>query len=56
MRVIDLDNGVTLTAANDDDLFKAVRSHYDSVRPDENLSDDDVRRLIDEHAYEASDS
>jgi hypothetical protein len=56
MKVIDLDNGVTLQAANDDDLAKAVRSHYDSQRPGDELSDEDIRRLIDEQAYEASDS
>ena len=32
MRVIDLAHGVTLQAANDDDLAKAVREHYAAHR------------------------
>ena len=56
MRVIDLDIGVTLQAANDDDLAKAVRAHYEANRPDEELSDSDISRLIEDQAYEASDS
>ena len=56
MRVIDLDNGVTLQAANDDDLAKAIRAHYDTRAPDDQLSDDEIRSLIADQAYEASDS
>lgn len=56
MRVIDLDHGVTLQAANDDDLAKAVRAHYESTRPDDLPSDDEIRQLIGDSAYEASDS
>jgi hypothetical protein len=52
MRVIDLESGETLQAANDDDLFKAVRGH---VSEDE-LSDDEIRALIADKAYSASDS
>ena len=56
MRVIDLDHGVTLQAANDDDLLKAVRAHYDADRPGDELSDDEIRQLIADQAYEATDS
>jgi len=56
MRVIDLDVGVTLQAANDDDLAKAVREHFEASSPDEQLSDDEIRKLIEDQAYEASDS
>jgi hypothetical protein len=56
MRVIDLDHGVTLQAANDDDLFKAVRAHYDAARPGDEVSDDELHRLIADQAYEATDS
>ena len=52
MRVIDLESGQTLQAANDDDLFKAVRAQI----PEEELSDDEVRALIADKAYSASDS
>lgn len=52
MRVIDLDTGDTLQAANDDDLFNVVRERI----PDEEMSDDEVRQLIEEKAYSAMDS
>ncbi len=52
MRVIDLDTGDTLQAANDDDLFAVVRERI----PEEQLSDDELRRLIEERAYSAMDS
>jgi predicted small metal-binding protein len=56
MKVIDCDCGATLQAANDDDLFKAARRHVDEEHPDMKMSDDQVRRLVSERAYEASDS
>jgi len=56
MRVIDLDVGVTLQAANDDDLAKAVRAHYAENRPDDRPSDEEIRKLVEDQAYEASDS
>jgi hypothetical protein len=56
MRVIDLDSGVTLQAANDDDLAKSVREHYEANRPDDRPSDDEIRELIAGQAYEATDS
>ena len=52
MRVIDLGSGETLQAANDEDLFKTVRAHL----PEEELSDDEIRQLIADKAYDASDS
>jgi len=54
MRVIDLD--VTLQAANDDDLAKAVSAHYEQSRPDDRPSDEEIRKLVEDQAYEASDS
>jgi predicted small metal-binding protein len=56
MRVIDLDCGHTLQAANDDDLFKAAREHVDEQHADRELSDDQLRELIGERAYTAMDS
>jgi predicted small metal-binding protein len=56
MRVIDCECGETLSAANDDDLFKAARKHADEVHADQNLSDDDIRSMIEQRAYSASDS
>ena len=56
MRVIDCDCGRTLHAANDDDLFNAVRGHIEEDHPDMELDDDKVRELITAQAYEASDA
>jgi hypothetical protein len=56
MRVIDCDCGVTLQAANDDELATSVRQHLDSDHPDMELSDDQVRELVAAKAYSATDS
>ena len=56
MRVIDCDCGETLQAANDDDLFRAARRHVDEAHPDLGMDDDQVRKLVADKAYEASDS
>jgi uncharacterized protein DUF1059 len=56
MRVIDCDCGATLQAANDDDLKRVVRKHVDEVHPDMGLDDEQVKALVDEKAYTASDS
>jgi len=56
MRVIDCDCGTTLQAANDDDLFKAAREHVDEAHPEMELSDDQVRSLVADKAYEAMDA
>ena len=56
MRVIDLDCGHTLQAANDDDLFKAAREHVDQQHAGQDLSDEQLRNLIGEQAYTATDS
>jgi hypothetical protein len=56
MRVIDCDCGATLQAANDDDLFNVARGHVDEEHPDMQLSDDQVRDMIGQKAYTATDS
>ena len=56
VRVIDCDCGHTLQAANDEDLFRVAREHVDQEHPDMGLDDDQVRRLISEKAYSATDS
>lgn len=56
MRVIDCECGRTLQAANDDDLQKAAREHVDRDHPDMQLTDEQVRDLVSERAYEATDS
>jgi hypothetical protein len=52
MRVIDLDTGETVQAANDEELFVAVRGKV----PEEAMSDDEIRGLIQAKAYDATDS
>lgn len=54
MRVIDLDSGHTVQAANDDDLVKAIRELEGA--PERDLSDDELRELIGSRAYDAMDS
>jgi len=56
MRVIDCDCGHTLQAANDDDLFKQAREHFDREHQDQELSDDQVREVVAAKAYEATDA
>ena len=54
MRVIDLDTGDTLQAANDDDLARAVKRFYEGRG--ESMSDDAAAALASERAYEAADA
>ena len=56
MRVIDCDCGHTLQAANDDDLFRVAREHVDERHKEWDFSDDQVRDLIVQKAYDATDS
>lgn len=56
MRVIECDCGSTLQAANDDDLRRRVREHFDQDHPDVDTSDDEVRSLVEQRAYTATDS
>jgi predicted small metal-binding protein len=56
MRVIDCDCGVTLQAANDDELAASVKEHMESDHPDMQLDDDQVRELVAGKAYSATDS
>jgi predicted small metal-binding protein len=56
MRVIDCDCGHTLQAANDEDLVKVTREHVDQAHSDMALSDEQVRGLVEEQAYTATDS
>jgi hypothetical protein len=54
VRVIDLDTGDTLQAANDDDLARAVSAYYqERGQP---MTDDEAARLVRDRAYEATDS
>jgi hypothetical protein len=54
MRVIDLDTGDTLQAANDDDLLEAVKAFHEYIGQE--IADEEAARLVAERAYDASDS
>ena len=56
MRVLDCDCGATLQAANDDDLLQEARKHVDEQHSDMEMSDDQLRGLVSEKAYDATDS
>ena len=56
MRVIDCDCGKTIQAGSDEDLVKAVRAHADEAHGDQGLTDEQVRNLVAERAYEASEA
>jgi len=54
MRVIDLDTGDTLQAANDDDLVRGVMRYYEERG--KKIDEEGARRLVSERAYDATDS
>jgi hypothetical protein len=54
MRVIDLDTGETLQAANDDDLVRLVIRHYEEQG--KAIDEREARGLVSERAYDALDS
>jgi predicted small metal-binding protein len=56
MRVLDCECGQTLQAANDDELVQAAREHVDEAHPDMELSDEQLRSMISDRAYSATDS
>jgi predicted small metal-binding protein len=56
MRVLDCECGQTLQAANDDELLQAAREHVDQEHPDMDLSEDQLRGMISDRAYTATDS
>ena len=57
MRVIECNFcGETLSAATDDELIEAVRRHMDERHADEDVDDAQVSALVDDKAYDATDS
>jgi predicted small metal-binding protein len=56
MRMLDCDCGHTLQAANDDELMRAAREHVDQEHPDMDMSDEQLRQLVSDKAYSATDS
>jgi len=56
MRVIDCECGHTLQAANDDDLVNVAREHVNEVHPDMEMDDEQLRALVADKAYDATDA
>jgi predicted small metal-binding protein len=56
MRVIDCDCGATLQAADDVELSRVLRQHMDEVHPDTELDDEQLKALVSEQAYTATDA
>jgi predicted small metal-binding protein len=52
MRALDCQCGEHLEAADDDELYGQVREHVDRDHPDMELSDEQVRGLVAEGAYD----
>jgi hypothetical protein len=56
VRVIDLECGHTLQAANDEDLARVAREHVDEAHPDMDIDEEGVRALVADKAYDAMDA
>jgi predicted small metal-binding protein len=52
MRALDCDCGQHLEAANDEELFVQAREHVDRDHPEMQLSDEHVRGIVAEGAYD----
>ena len=55
MRALDCDCGQHLEAANDEGLFDRAREHVNRDHPDMQLTDEEVRQLVAERAYDKTD-
>ncbi len=55
MRAIDCDCGHHMEAANDDELFTKARAHVDQDHPEMQLTDERIRRIVAERAYDKAD-
>ena len=57
MRVIECNIcGEPLSAANDEELLRRVRTHMESEHASEGFDESQARAMIDEQAYTASDN
>lgn len=53
-RALDCDCGHHLEADDDEQLFERARKHVDDVHPEMQATDDQVRGIVAEKAYDAS--
>jgi predicted small metal-binding protein len=56
MRNIDCECGEVVQAANDDELVAHLREHVRQEHPDQELDEDEARRLVAERGYAAMDA
>jgi predicted small metal-binding protein len=57
MRVVECNTcGETLSAANDEELLRRLRSHVEEEHEPASFDDDEAREMIASEAYEATDS
>lgn len=54
--MIDCECGTTIKAANDKELEAVIRAHVASDHPELELSDEELKGLVEKRAYEASDA
>ncbi len=50
MKTVDCGCGKHLEAANDEELFNKVRAHIDQEHPEMQITDEEVRRIVEEGA------
>ncbi len=55
MRAIDCDCGHHMEAANDEELFTKARAHVDQDHPEMQLTDEQIRQIVAERAYDKAD-
>jgi predicted small metal-binding protein len=57
MRVVECNIcGEALSGATDDELFRRIRAHMEAEHPSVTLDEAATRQMIDNEAYDASDS
>jgi hypothetical protein len=54
MRMLDCPCGITLTGADDEELFRLGREHADSHHPDDGITDDFIREHLAANGRDAS--
>ena len=53
MRTLECPCGITLTGADDEDLFRLGRQHADEHHPDDGITDDFIREHVRANARDA---
>ncbi len=48
MKTVNCGCGERLEAANDEEMFKKVRAHIDQEHPEMQISDEEVRKIVEE--------